>query len=156
MGKVLRIAIPKEFLTRDLECYLLWHNCKKVSENKNFAAFEMSPHSMRMPFELFGILTYRRKRDFYDGLAVGGGRKAFSRQEVVINPFLDKEVHLRVTEEAYQFVRETAKKRGYSISGYLRSFITKFIFEQEQEPKSEKAKKGREIALRSLGVETEI
>lgn len=151
MGEVLRIAVPKEFLNQDLEDYLLWHGCERI-DGKNTVVFETFPHPIGIFFEVFGVSSYKKKRDFYDGLIVEGGKKAFSRQSIIINPLLNKEVSIRLTEEAHQFIREMAKRQRCSVSDYLRALFIEHMIRRE--PKSEKERRGQEIASRCFAAAT--
>ena len=76
------------------------------------------------------------------------------KHEIVINPLLDKEVGVRLTEEMYQSVREKAQKIGCSISGYFRSLIS--FLTVCHEPETQRERRGREIALQSFEEEIEI
>lgn len=152
MAKFMKLSIPEELLSRDMEDYLLWHECKKINKN----TFQTFPHQIRIAFEVFGISTYRMKRDFYDRLKVEGGKKAFSRQEIVISPTLDRKIDIRLTPEAYQFVHNEAKRRESSVSQYLRSFIERLIFKQKNSPATEKERRGQKLAYKTIRTEREI
>lgn len=149
MGNRMRITLPKEFLTEDMENYLLWRQCERDGEDKNSVTFETFPHSIGFAFEVFGILTYERKKAFYRNISVRGGRKAFSRSEVVINPLLNKEVSIRVSREMYSFLKKRVKNSECGISESLRHYIHSELMAQH-EPKTERERRGQEIASRCL------
>jgi hypothetical protein len=144
----MKITIPKEFLTDDMEAYLLWHRCERIAENERSVTFQTHPHSIGIVFEVFGISSYERKRAFYDNLTVCGGKKSFSRDWIIINPLLNKQVGLRLSEEMYQFVKEITKRRKCSMASYLRNFIYEPLVRGE--PRSEKERRGQEIARKIL------
>jgi hypothetical protein len=131
----MKLKVPRRWLREDILQVLRDMNFKCVGEEGEYSVFE-GPFGMAVSRRDLG-LGARELRQFTKEIKVEGGKKSCSRAWFVVKPLLTKHVHIRMSPEMYELLKQYAKEDGRTPSQIITDAVGNMLLRWMEKKKEE-------------------